>query len=344
MTGRTRRATATSNLLKAIEQSCDVYFYNLGNLLYQQPSPVLQDGVRKFGFGQQTGIDLPGETNGSRVPDKYWKAEAGKTDEDKVWKTGDEINLAIGQGDLLVTPLQMAVAVSAIANGGTRAGCRTWACRSPTLPATIIHQFENEKRERVGHQPATSSSVDPPRACAQVTSDPAGTAYGAFKGFPISVAGKTGTAQKQPEDDYALFMGYAPADGNSDPRSSWWPSSSRAATAARSPPRWCAGCMEAYFHTESGQHHRRPGDGIAEAHGAASQSTPERPRTAPAARVLPGHLPAQHGLDPAGGHAGPGRATASSCCTRPPTPTPTSRRPSSTCGRRASGWSSASSS
>ena len=97
------------NLLKAITESCDVYFYNLGSLLYQQPSPVLQDGVRKFGFGQPTGIDLPGETNGSRVPDKYWKAETGKTAEDKIWKTGDEINLAIGQGDLLVTPMQMAV-------------------------------------------------------------------------------------------------------------------------------------------------------------------------------------------------------------------------------------------
>ena len=70
------------NLLQAITESCDVYFYNLGNLLYQQPSPVLQNGVRQFGFGQSTGIDLPGETENSRVPDKNWAADNGQGLED----------------------------------------------------------------------------------------------------------------------------------------------------------------------------------------------------------------------------------------------------------------------
>ncbi|MBC7292987.1 MAG: penicillin-binding protein 2, partial [Thermoleophilia bacterium] len=105
------------NLIAALEESCDVYFYNLGNLLYQQTGPVLQDGVRQFGFGQATGVDLPGEYKG-RVPDKEWKRLNGKTEIDKLWKTGDEINLAIGQGDLLVTPLQLAVGLAAVANGG----------------------------------------------------------------------------------------------------------------------------------------------------------------------------------------------------------------------------------
>jgi penicillin-binding protein 2 len=237
------------NLLQAITESCDVYFYNLGNLLYQQPSPVLQNGVRQFGFGQPTGIDLPGETNGSRVPDKYWKSDTGKTAEDKKWKPGDEINLAIGQGDLLVTPMQMVVAVSAIANGGT-----LWV---PHLGYKItdasnntIHQFESEKRGQLGINPDILSLVR--QGMSQVTSDPTGTAYPAFKGFPIAVAGKTGTAQKKPEDDYALFIAYAPADATGVPEiavvaliEQGGHGSSVAAPVVRR-------VLEAYFHTESG--------------------------------------------------------------------------------------------
>jgi penicillin-binding protein 2 len=237
------------SLLRAITESCDVYFYNLGNLLYQQPSPVLQNGVRQFGFGQTTGIDLPGETNNSRVPDKDWKAEAGKTAQDKVWRTGDEINLAIGQGDLLVTPIQMAVALSAIANGGT-----LWvphlALQITDASGNVIHQFENEKRSQLEMSPAVLSLIR--TGMASVTSDSPGTAYGAFKGFPISVAGKTGTAEKKPDDDYALFMGYAPADANGVPEiavvaiiEQGGHGSSIAAPVVRR-------VLEAYFHTESG--------------------------------------------------------------------------------------------
>jgi penicillin-binding protein 2 len=237
------------SLLPAITQSCDVYFYNLGSLLYQQPSPVLQDGVRKFGFGQQTGIDLPGETNGSRVPDKYWKVGPDNPSADKVWKIGDEINLAIGQGDLLVTPMQMVVALSAIANGGN-----VWiphlGLRITDTSNNIIHQFENDKRSQLG---ISQQILDLVRTgMVQVTSQVGGTAHGAFKGFPITVAGKTGTAQKLPENDYALFMGYAPADANGVPEiavvaiiEQGGHGSSVAAPVVRR-------VMEAYFHTKSG--------------------------------------------------------------------------------------------
>ncbi len=236
-------------MLQAITESCDVYFYNVGNLLYQQPSPVLQNGVRQFGFGQPTGIDLPGETTKSRVPDKYWKAEVGKTDLEKTWRPGDEINLAIGQGDLLVTPMQMVVALSAIANGGT-----LWVphlgLRITDASNNIIHQFENEKRGTLGMSAAILDLIR--TGMAQVTGDPSGTAYGAFKGFPIAVAGKTGTSQKLPEDDYALFMGYAPADASGVPEiavvaiiEQGGHGSSIAAPVVRR-------VLEAYFHTESG--------------------------------------------------------------------------------------------
>jgi penicillin-binding protein 2 len=202
------------NLAQAIEQSCDVFFYNLGYALYNEDSPVLQDGIRRFGFGEPTGIDLPGETTGSRVPDKTWKRETGKTAEERAWKPGDEINEAIGQGDLLVTPLQLAVALSAIANGGT-----VWVphlgLQITDASGTVVWQFENDKNSQLDISPDFLSEVR--RGMRLVTSDPTGTAYDAFWGFPYSVGGKTGTVEKKPDADYALFMGYAPADGNSEP-------------------------------------------------------------------------------------------------------------------------------
>jgi penicillin-binding protein 2 len=236
------------SLLKAIAQSCDVYFYNLGNLLYQQPNSVLQNGVAQFGFGQQTGVDLPGETSGSRVPGKF-----NKPGNDPVWRSGDEVNLAIGQGDLLVTPLQMAVGLSAIANS------------TPTSPGTIwvphvgwqirdssnntLDEIEPEKRSQLTISNDTIELVR--EGMRLVVSDPNGTAHDPFKGFPITVAGKTGTSQKLPEDDYALFMGYAPADPGATPEiavvaiiEQGGHGSSVAAPVVRR-------VMEAYFHTQS---------------------------------------------------------------------------------------------
>lgn len=208
------------NLVAAIAQSCDVYFYNLGYLLYQQTSPVLQEGLRRFGFGSQTGVDLPGETEGSRVPDKTWKRQAGQTAEEQKWKPGDEINLAIGQGDLLVTPLQLAVALSALVNGqGENGDGVVWvprlALQITNSTGAVVHQFESEKAGELGMGADILNKVR--RGMRLVTSDPSGTAYDAFRDFPVAVGGKTGTAEKAPDDDYALFMGYAPADGQSDP-------------------------------------------------------------------------------------------------------------------------------
>lgn len=236
------------DLTQAIVQSCDVYFYNLGSMLYDQSSPVLQDGVRRFGFGQTTGIDLPGETAKSRVPDKYWKREVGKTEEEKLWKPGDEINLAIGQGDLLATPMQMAVALAALANGGT-----VWVPRLglqiKDASGNVIHQFESEQRSQLGINRQIIDAIN--EAMVLVTAQ-GGTAHAAFKGFPITVAGKTGTAEKKPEDDYALFMGFAPAGPGAVPEivvvaiiEQGGHGSSVAAPVVRR-------VLEAYFHTESG--------------------------------------------------------------------------------------------
>ena len=202
------------NLAQALMQSIDVFFYNVGYLMYNQKGAQLQQGLGEFGFGKLTGIDIPGEQAG-RVPDKTWKARVGKTAEDKAWKPGDDINLAIGQGDLLLTPLQLAVGLSAIANYNPTLGYGTvWVphlgleIEDPS--GNVINTIEPESQGEVPLD--THDMAEIQRGLKLVVSDPQGTAYKVFKGFPITVAGKTGTAQKKPGDDYAWFMGYAPAD------------------------------------------------------------------------------------------------------------------------------------
>ena len=123
----------------ALKVSSDVFFYHLGEQADRKSTPI-QHWARKLGFGRLTGIDLPGELPGL-VPDSDWrdkgfaayekcrkKAGLGYQTQaalykcggiDKTWTTGDSVNLAVGQGDLQATPLQVAVAYSALANGGT---------------------------------------------------------------------------------------------------------------------------------------------------------------------------------------------------------------------------------
>ncbi|NLT35041.1 MAG: penicillin-binding protein 2 [Gaiellales bacterium] len=197
------------NLVEAIMESCDIYFYNLGLLFNEQTTGMqIQATARRFGFGQATGIDLPGESLGL-VPDDVWKAARGATEEDKLWMPGDDVNLSIGQGNLLVTPLQLAVAYSAIANGGKVMTPRL--AKSVTDgEGTVIHEFTSEVvRDLELDDPTYDPLYEGLRL---VTGETLGTAYSAFAGFPIQVAGKTGTAEKLPEADYAWFVGYAPAD------------------------------------------------------------------------------------------------------------------------------------
>ena len=111
----------------ALARSCDTYFYQVGYRFYGMPSdrgPRLQAWASRFGFGQKTGIDLGAERSGLLpTPDWRKKTYTKKTDPghwqiDSLWKPGDSIQLAIGQKDLLVTPMQMARFYAMIANGG----------------------------------------------------------------------------------------------------------------------------------------------------------------------------------------------------------------------------------
>jgi penicillin-binding protein 2 len=207
-----------------------------------RPADPMQNRARRFGFGVATGIDLPNESAG-RVPDRAWKrahwestraadcahARTGYPDVADparaaylkalayenchgggVWWPGDAANFAIGQGDVLTTPLQLARAYAALANGGTLFSPRIGkALTRPdgTLVKTITPPV-------AGRLPVPGSVLDfIRRALAQVPRK-GGTAAGAFKGFPfdrLAVAGKTGTAEAYGREDTSWFASFAPA-------------------------------------------------------------------------------------------------------------------------------------
>ncbi len=192
----------------ALEISCNTYFYKLSIFFDNATGPVLQKWASKFGLGQRTGIDLPGESTGL-MPTPAWKKRTYKRAEDKYWKPGDSANLSIGQGDLKVTVLQMANAYAAIGNGGT--------LHTPHLAKSIQ---DVGGRDEVVLPPGETKelNLDPGDLAAvheglkRVNSGGNGTASAVFQSFPVPTAGKTGTAEKFPRSDMAWYCGYAPAD------------------------------------------------------------------------------------------------------------------------------------
>ena len=194
------------SFVSAISDSCDVYFYNVGYEFYKQGGEQLQKFSRKYGFGSDTGIDLPGEASG-RVPDKEWKASYNEDyPEMQRWLPGDTVNMAIGQGDLLVTPLQLVDAYAGIANGGDVMKPHVFRQvlgpdGKPVLKAERVVAFET--KTPASHLATMKSSL------VRVTQS--GTAVGAFRTFPVTVAGKSGTAQVAGKDDMAWFVAFAPA-------------------------------------------------------------------------------------------------------------------------------------
>jgi penicillin-binding protein 2 len=206
------------NLPRALTVSSDSYFYNIGATFWNGRArfgdAALQDVARELGFGSPTGIALPNEAGG-RIPDpeerKKLHAANPKAYPTAEWFTGDSVNTAIGQGDVLVTPLQLADAYATFANGGTLWQPRV-ALKATDQTGKVLEQIA----------PAQTRHVDlPPQWRAPmlagfegVVADPAGTAHAAFAGFPldqIPVAGKTGTAQVTGKQPTSVFASFAPA-------------------------------------------------------------------------------------------------------------------------------------
>jgi penicillin-binding protein 2 len=195
-------------LRQALSVSSDVYFYLLGQKADSSGDGLLiQRWARKLGFGHETGIDLPGEAPG-RVPTPKWRNDWFKRGlTDRQWTVGDNINLSVGQGDLLADPLQLAVAYATVANGGKvlkpRLGLRIEDSTGRPLqelaaPATRRVRIEPQYRDAI---------LEGLRSAAN---DPGGTSTPVFEGFPIQIAGKTGTAEKLGELDQSWYAALAP--------------------------------------------------------------------------------------------------------------------------------------
>lgn len=217
-----RQRLGTVDLPLSLTWSSDVYYYDLASQFDQRAGfdrESVQVAARQFGFGAQTGVTLPAESPG-RIPTAEFKEAAGD-----IWRTGDSLNTAIGQGDVLATPMQIASAYAVIANGGT--------LYSPNLADAVLDPITGEVEIDFGGRvmrelywpEAFARPIDD--GLAGVTVRPpddqgrSGTGYTAFKDFPHDewpVSGKTGTSEKKGVErvfaDFALFAGYGP---NPDP-------------------------------------------------------------------------------------------------------------------------------
>jgi penicillin-binding protein 2 len=210
----------TVNLKESVAQSCDVYYYRLAVTLGIER---MHEFLGRFGLGQVTGIDIPGEQPGI-MPSRDWKRGAFRQAQDQVWFPGETVITGIGQGYMLATPLQLAQAAAILANRGQ--GFR------PTLLAAIEDPITG-RRDGGGHHPLPPLQVAPRQVEEAVDSmiavmhGPRGTARASAAGTRWTLAGKTGTAQvigiAQGENwdeskvderhrPHALFITFAPAE------------------------------------------------------------------------------------------------------------------------------------
>ncbi len=193
------------NLERALEVSCNTYFYEMGRRLGVD---TLAEYCRALGLGMKTGIDLGGENYGT-VPSTEWKAKAygeGRVAQPE-FLFSEHMMVAMGQAFHLYTPIQMASVTQAIANGGVR--------MRPRLVSKVLDSEHNVVEEFLP-EVAGELNVDPgvfdivKAGMLRVTNEPGGTAYWIFHDCPIKVCGKTGTAQNPLGDDHAWFVGFGP--------------------------------------------------------------------------------------------------------------------------------------
>jgi penicillin-binding protein 2 len=194
----------TISLSQALVVSCNSCFYDVGFNLDEADPFHLPNIARLFGYGEPTDIVGIPESSGL-IPDPDWKI--GNVGEG--WVAGDSVHMAIGQGFVQVTPLQMARLIASIANGGT--------LYRPTLIDHIgagggapEEQWPIEEQRQV---PLSAEDIEIVReSLLAVANGSSGTATHRFRGLPVTVAGKTGTAETVVGEPHAWFAGYAPAE------------------------------------------------------------------------------------------------------------------------------------
>jgi penicillin-binding protein 2 len=179
-----RSGHGTETIVGALRDSCDVYFYQVS--VKVGIDKIVKWG-KEFGIGERTGIDLPGESRGN-IAGREWKRSRMK----EAWYQGDTVNYSIGQGFLLMTPLQLARTYAVFANGGRLVTPRLNSEKKPEWTEVKISK---------AHMDTIRTGL---REVVRVGSGRSAGRYG------VEIAGKTGTAQNPHGEDHAWFVGYAP--------------------------------------------------------------------------------------------------------------------------------------
>jgi penicillin-binding protein 2 len=204
-------ANGPVDMSTALKVSSDVYFYNLG--LHASASGdggQIQDWARAYGLGQKPGIDIPDATAGL-IPTPAWRNRVYRHHSnpyiDRPWTQGDNVNLAVGQGDVQVTPLQLARAYAALANGGTLVTPHVGG-RIVDLHGRTVRRIKPAPRRHLHISQETHNVIL--EGMERAAMEPGGTSYSVMGGFPFPVAGKTGTAQREGQQDQSWYGVIAP--------------------------------------------------------------------------------------------------------------------------------------
>jgi penicillin-binding protein 2 len=198
-------AYGSISMQTALQVSSDIFYYTLGDRM--NGSSALQDWSHRLGIGRESGIDLPGEQPGL-LPTPAWRNQLYREKlTERPWSAGDNVNLAVGQGDLQADPLQMAVAYATIANGGV--------VPRPHVGMQVEDAAGRVLRE-IDPPPARQVRIDPEwretilAGLHDAAQSPGGTSYPVFGGFPVQVGGKTGTAERPGHADQSWYVVLAP--------------------------------------------------------------------------------------------------------------------------------------
>ena len=185
----------TVNIYTAIQESCNIFFYTLGEKLGVKS---ITDYTYRLGLGVPTGIELADP-----------KGTVAGTIEDKTWTKFEDVTAAIGQSDHSYSPMQMSVYMASIVNGGTRYTAHVFDSERNFHSKEILSSYSVSAADKVEFSPETHTTLI--NSMALVVSDNS-EVYRYFKDLPVSAGGKTGTAEKDRQEDNALFCGFAPLD------------------------------------------------------------------------------------------------------------------------------------